>query len=71
MASWRHISLCGAGAFVDILGTRHVCVIVEGGGVLWKVVLCEGGRKESDRLEKLPVSEYEQVTCCLGWVCWT
>ena len=31
----------------------------------WEVVLCdhEGGRKESDRLEKLPVSEYEQVTC--------
>jgi len=23
----------------------------------------EGGRKESDRLEKLPISEYEQVTC--------
>ena len=29
----------------------------------WEVVLCEGGRKECDRLEKLPVSEYEQVTC--------
>ena len=25
--------------------------------------MCEGGRKESERLEKLPVSEYEQVTC--------
>jgi len=25
--------------------------------------MCEGGRKEGDRLEKLPVSEYEQVTC--------
>ena len=39
-----------------------ICVIVEGGGVLWGVVLGnnEGGGKKSDRLKKLPVSEYEQ-----------
>jgi len=35
--------------------------------MLWGVVVVigdnEGGRKESHKLEKLPVSEYEQVTC--------
>jgi hypothetical protein len=40
---------------------------VEGGGVQWGIVVLigdnEGGRKESNGLEKLPVSEYEQVTC--------
>ena len=36
---------------------------VTGGGVLCEVVDNEGGRKESNRLERLPVSEYEQVTC--------
>ena len=25
--------------------------------------MCKGGRKEGGKLEKLPVSEYEQVTC--------
>ena len=39
--------------------------------MLKKVALCEGRRKQSDRLKKLPVLEYEQVTCCLEWVCWT
>jgi hypothetical protein len=33
--------------------------------VLWGVILGDNDseKKESDRFEKLPVSEYEQVTC--------
>ena len=45
--------------------------------MLWGVVLgdSESGRKEGGKLEKLPVSEYEQLLnkshAGLGWVCWT
>ena len=50
---------------MGLLGMWCTCVVVEGDGVLWGVVLGknEGGRKEGDKFGKLPVSEYEQVTC--------
>ena len=54
------------GVFVGILGMWYTCIVVKGGGVLWGIVVLgdsESGRQENDTFEKLPVWEYEQVTC--------